>query len=234
MIDIRRYEMVVRLNGFGAAHTDQFPATSLGGTLFATLATRLGELEPRVVAQAASKKAARQTITTKNAIRQRMRDLLAMVTRTAKLVTASMPGLAIKFRAPKTHSDQRLVAEARAIVQEATPFGDAIVAHHLPSTILDDVMAAIDEFQAVIKTHATAKEARAAASAAISASLAGAVAIAKQLDTIVANQCGSDPATLAEWKSARHISLVSVPYPSRKQPEGPTPGPSPAPAPKAA
>jgi len=223
MFDIRRYEMLLRLNAFGAARPDQFPASSAGGKLFAALDAELGELRSHVVAQAMSKNAARQSTVAKNGVRDRVRRLLVTLIRTAKIVTASMPGLAEKFRLPSSRSDQRLLAAARALVKDATPFGDAIVAQHLSSTFLADVTAAIDDFQASIQMHATAKESRAAARAGIDDTLAAAFTIAGQLDTLVANQCGSNVPMLAEWNSARHVSLVSVPYPKGKPAAAPTP-----------
>jgi len=231
MIDIRLYEMMVRLISFGRARAERFAATSAGGKLFALLGIKVGELDPHIVEQASSKKAAQQTITTKNAARDRMRELLLTLTRTAKLVTAGTPGLENTFRLSKTRSDQRLVAEARGIVKDATPFGDAIVSQHLPSTFLSDVTSAIDEFQAAIQAHAAAKESRAAATAGIDDRLAAALTIVEQLDTIVANEFASDATALAEWKSARHVSRVSTPYPVRKQHPEPAPVPPPVPQP---
>jgi len=227
MFDIRRYEMLVRLIAFGKARAERFAATSPGGKLFAALGIKVAELDPHVVDQASSKKAAQQTIATKNAARDRMRELLLTLARTAKLVTTGTPGLENKFRLSKTHSDQRLAAEARGIVKDATPFGDAIVSQHLPSTFLSDVTSAIDEFQAAIQAHAAAKESRAAATAGIDETLAAALTIVDQLDTVVANQFASDATALAEWKSARHVSRVSIPYALRKQHPEPAPVPPP-------
>jgi hypothetical protein len=233
MIDIRRYEMVVRLKAFGTAHSELFPASTGGGKLFAVLGTRVDELESRVVAQAAGKNATSHGISTKNAARDQLCRLLTTLMRTVKIVIAGTPGVKNRFRLPKSRGDQRLVATARAIVQDATPFADAIVTHNLPSTFLADVTAAIDAVEAAIQAHATAKESRIAARAAIDESLAAALAIADQLDTVVANQCGSDAPILAEWRAARRVSRVSVPHRSPKQAADPTTAP-PAPAPKAA
>jgi len=232
MFEIRRYEMLVRISAFGAAHADVFPATSGGGKLFAALNTIVGALGTNVVAQAGSKSAARQGASSKDAASDHLRDLLLTLARTAKVVTAGTPGLGEKFRVPKTHSEQRLVAAARAMVQDATPFADAIVSHNLPATFLADVTAAIDALQASIQSHASAKEARAAAGAGITQQLAAARVIAEQLDAIVPNQLGADEAALAEWKSARRVLLFNVPF--RKQSTGSAPAPAPTPVPQPA
>src|SRR5215831_3236019 len=178
MVDIRRYEMLVRLKAFGTSHAELFPAATGGGTLFAALGPAVDELEAHVVAQAAGTHATSQGVSAKNAARTRLRQLLATLTRTATIATAATPGLAQKFRLPKSQSDQRLVAAARAIVQDATPFADAIATHNLPSTFLADVTAAIDALEAAIQAHATAKESRVAARAAIDRGLSAALRMA--------------------------------------------------------
>jgi len=230
LFDIRRFESLVRMNEFGAAHADQFPATSGGGKLFAALDPVVGRLKSHVVTETVSKNAARQGVASKNAAGNRLRQLLTTLTRTAKLVTSGMPGLVEKFRLPRSRSDQRLVAAARAVVQESTRFADAIVAHNLPSTFLADVTTGIDAFEAAIQAHATARESRASAGAGIREELAAGFTIADQLDTVVANQCGADPTMLAEWKAARRVLLISIPHQSRKQPTEPAPTPVPKPA----
>jgi hypothetical protein len=222
MFDIRRYEMLVRLKEFGTAHAELFPDSSGGGKLFAAFGAALDDLQSHVVAQAGGTNATRQATTAKTAARRLALQRLDMLTRTAQIVTAGTPGFDEKLRLPKSRSDQRLVAVARAIVQDVTPFADQIVAHNLPATFLADVNAAIDALDAAIQTQASAAQARAAARAAIDDKLAAAFAMAAQLDTVVGNQCGDDAVTLAKWQSARHQSSVSVPYPKRQQAARPT------------
>ena len=232
LIEIRRYEMLVRVNAFGVAHADAFPASSGGGQLFAALNTVVGALEAHVVAQAGSKNAAREGSSAKTAAGDHLRQQLTTLARTAKVATAGTPGLAEKFRVPKSHSEQRLVAAARAMVQDATPFADAIVSHNLPPTFFADVTAAIDSFEASIQAHATAKEARAAAGAGITQELAAGRTIVRQLDSVVPNQCGGDVPALAEWKAARRVLLFNIPI--RRQPAEPSPAPMPTPVPQPA
>jgi hypothetical protein len=230
MFAIRRYEMLVRLKEFGTAHAELFPDTSGGGRLFAAFGAAVDDLQSHVVAQAGGTNATRQATTAKTAARRLALRRLDTLTRTAQIVTAGTPGFDEKLRLPKSRSDQRLVAVARAIVQDVTPFADQIVAHNLPATFLSEVTAAIDALDTAIQTQAQAAGARAAARAAIQERLAAAFAMAAQLDTVVANQCGNDAVMLAKWQSARHQSSVSVPYPRRKQPAESTPA-QPAPAP---
>src|SRR5262249_42849701 len=97
MFDIRKYEMLVRVNAFGVAPPDASPEDSGGRNLFAALDGVVGRLETHVVAEAASKNSARQGASAKDAAGTRLRDLMGPLNRTAKLVTAGTPGLAEKF-----------------------------------------------------------------------------------------------------------------------------------------
>lgn len=222
--DIRRLETGKRLKEFGVAHAPLFPGDTGGGKLFGQLNTEVDELEGYVVAQAAGDNAMRNGTAAKTAARDTLHTALKKLMRTARVVVAGNGGDQ-KFQLPKSRSDQRLLAAARAIVQDATPMRDQIVSHNLPSTFFDDVTRTIDAFDSAIQTHAAAKESRAATQAQISKSLKTIFAIARKLDAIVANRCEGDAGVLAEWHAARHVSSVTIPYPTRKQPTDP-PAPS--------
>jgi hypothetical protein len=218
--DIRRYEMLVRLNEFGVAHADLFPPGSGGGQMFATLKSTVDQLQSQAVAQAASKSAVDKGTASKDVARETLRNALLAVTRTAPAVAAATAGLAEKFRMPRSRSDQRLVVAARAIVQDATPLRDLFVAHHLPPTFLEDLTAAIDAFEGAIQEHADATESRASAGAEIGKALAASVVLVKRMDPVVVNRLSDDAGLLAEWRSAHHLSSVSVPYPKRQAKAG--------------
>ena len=225
--DIRRYEMLVQLKEFGVAHADLFPDTSGGGKLFSAINAVVDELQSQIVAQAAATRAARTGTSTRNAARDRLRATLQTLTRTAKIAAKAQPGLEAAFRFPASRGNQRFVAAARAIVQAATPLRDQIVAHHMPPTVLDDVTAAIDAFEAATVSHVQAKEARSAARVDIDATIAKAIAIVEKLDVVVEKQSEGNPALLADWRAASHVSSVTIPYPTRKQSE-PPPAPTPS------
>jgi hypothetical protein len=220
MLDIRRYEMLVRVKEFGVAHADLFPATALGGSLFAAVGAAIDNVTSHGTTQA-HRAAAGHATSAKAAARDRLRESLLKISRTARAVAVGTPELDGKFRVPRSRSDQRLVLAARAFVQEATPLRDLFVTHHLPATFLDDLAADITAFERVIQEHAEVKESRAAARAGISDALASGFAAVERLDAIVANALEHQHDMLAEWNCARHVSRISVPYPSRQQPPAP-------------
>jgi len=224
--DIRRFETGKRLKEFGMVHAALFPADTGGGKLFGQLNAEVDKLEGYVVAQAAGDNATRNGTAAKTAARGTLHTAIKKLMRTARVVVAANGGDE-KFQLPKSRSDQRLLAAARAIVQDTTPMRDQILSHNLPATFFEDVTGTIDAFDSAIQSHAAAKESRAATQAEISKSLKTIFAIARKLDAIVANRCEGDAGVLAEWHAARHVSSVTVPYPVRKQPDPPAPTPAP-------
>lgn len=223
MRQIRWYEMLVRANEFGSvAHVDLFPAATPGGQMFAGLNAAVTKLQPPVVAQAAGKNAARQAAAAKDTARAALRKAALTVSRTSRSVAAGSPGLADKFRLPKSNSDQRLLAVSRAILQEAALLRDQFVAHNMPPTFVEDLAAKIDAFEAAIHERTKASEARTAASAEIEATIAASAEIIEKLDPVVMNKIEGDPGLVAEWQAARHVSRVTIPFPNKNNPAPPS------------
>jgi hypothetical protein len=220
MVDIRRYEMLVRVKKFGVAHADLFPSTTAGGKLFAAVSASVDGITSRGTQQA-QRAVARDTSTAKAAARATLRESLLKISRMARAVAAETPGLDDKFLVPRSHSDQRLLLAARAFVENATPVRDQFVAHHMPATFLDDLAAQIDAFEGALEAHAVIKESHAAARVGIADALASGLAAVERLDAIMPNALEQQRDTLAEWQSARHVSKQSVPYPNRQKPSAP-------------
>ena len=72
-MDIRRYEMLVRVRQFGTDHRELFPASSLAGKMFATVANSVGELSKQAASQVSGKSAAREGTSTKAVARSALR-----------------------------------------------------------------------------------------------------------------------------------------------------------------
>lgn len=223
MRDIRRYEMLVRLKEFGVAHADLFPAASPGGQLFAAIGAAVDELRSNAVAQAFGERDARKGTSAKNAARDALRNALGVINRTSLTVAAGTPGLADRFRLPRSAGDQPVLAAAKAILEAATPLRDQFVAHNLPATFLDDLTATIGEFERAIDAQSKAKESRAGARANITKTLAAAHVTVRRLDPVVVNRLEDAPGLLGEWRSARHVSSLTIPYPTREEPTPPAP-----------
>jgi hypothetical protein len=222
MPDIRRYEMLVRVRAFGVEHADLFPAATVAGRLFVAVAAAVDQVTRCGVTQTHGATASDRP-STKTTTRNTLRALLLKVARTARAIAPETPGLDGKFVMPRSRSEQRLVLAARAFVVDATPLRDQFVAHHLPAPFLDDLAIAIDAFEQAIQARVGLRQSRAAARVGIAEALNAGASAVRRLDAVVANVLDGREETLAKWRSARHVSHVSVPGGSRKQTAAPTP-----------
>jgi len=219
--DTRRYEMLVRVRDFGAAHADLFPADSLGGQMFAAVGAAVATASQQAAAQVSSAGALRGARRAKAAARAELRTTLGAVRKTVRAVAVETPGLEGKFVVSSVNGTQAFVAGARAFAQEAQAIAPPLVAHGLPATFVDDLEATIAAFEATLRDHAAAVQSRVAARTALEAAIAAGVAAFQRLDAIVSNRLRDDPAAYARWERARHVE--KVPRTRNRAPRTPTP-----------
>jgi hypothetical protein len=175
--DIRKYQMLVRVQEFGTAHRDLFPARTVAGKLFAAVAS-------------------------KTAARAVLRGRLRAIARIA--ATADVPGLGAKFRASLDCNDERLLSQGRTFLEEAKPFAETFVAHELPSNFLRQLQAAIDAFEGAMGERASGRDQRVGARARIEATMKEGLRAVRRLSAIVPNKL-QDPASVTLWNGARRI-----------------------------
>src|SRR5205085_11675333 len=119
--ELKNYERLTRVRDFGAAHVVAFPATSLGGQLFAEVNAVVAELTALAADQVAGLGGSRQGSHSKAGARAALRERLAVINRTARAIAIDQPALIEKFRMPVGSGDQSLLNAARAFVASATP-----------------------------------------------------------------------------------------------------------------
>jgi hypothetical protein len=158
----------------------------------------------------------------------RARRNLDAISRTARAMAISTPGLEDKFRAPRSISDQALLTTARAFAADALPLKTEFTRRGLPDDFLEDLNSDIEEFEQINNQQIQKRESRVAATAAIDDALERGINIVRELDAIMRNQFANDPASLAAWLSASHTER-----PPRRAPATPaTTPPAPTPTPK--
>jgi hypothetical protein len=217
--DRRRYEMFLRVREFGAAHTAQFPPATLGNELLARLNTIVTELDSHTSAQSSGKRAAQQGAGSKASARAELREDLERISRTARAMALTMPGLEDKFRAPRSISDQALLAVARSFAADALPLKPEFTRRGLPANFLDDLEADISDFETSINEKIQGTEKQVTATAAIDDAIERGLNTVRELDAIIRNTFADDAATLAAWLSASRAERA----PKRtKQPVQPT------------
>jgi hypothetical protein len=213
--------MFERVRGFGEAHAGDFPASSLGGQKFAALNAVISELEAHGAAQSSGKGAAQASTGAKRNARERVRELMAAISETAKSMEDAVPGVSGRFRLPRNNGDQALINSARAFVEAATPLKSEFVQREMPATFLNDLTAAITEFEGAVNEQNMNLERRVSATAGISASLERGAKLVRELDPIISNKYRADAATLAAWTSASHIERSPKKNATAKPPSPP-------------
>ncbi|HEX8179539.1 MAG TPA: hypothetical protein VF525_08350 [Pyrinomonadaceae bacterium] len=220
----RRLEMFIRARQFGAAHKTAFPADTRGGEVLAQLNTVITDLEGHASKQASGQRAAKEGTTLKSGARAALREDLEAISRTARALALTTPGLDDKFRLPRNAGEQAWLAAARSFAQDAAPLKSEFLRRGLPADFLEDLNASIAALEASINNRAQQTGTRVAATVAIDAAIDAGMNAVRELHAIVHNIFRDDPATLAEWTSASHTERAprhAKPGPSSTQPTPP-------------
>jgi hypothetical protein len=217
----RRYEMLRRVRDFGAAHVADFPAISLGGTLFAAVGATVAETEQAASTQTSSAGSSRQGTESKDLAREALLDEMEAITMTARAMALDNPGLENKFRIPRNASGQDVLTTARAFLADATPLADEFIRHEMSKDFLDHLRDAIADMEQAISERNHHREGRVASTAALGEVIARGLKQVKQLNAVVRNKYRNDAATLAGWTSASHVE-----QPPRRKTASPAAPPS--------
>jgi hypothetical protein len=226
-LNTRRLEMLVRVRDFGAAHRDLFPASTLGGKMFAAVGSAVGALSQQAASQVSGRGTARGGSSSKAAARAALRERLQTISRTARALALDNPGLDDKFRVPQSNGHQALLSAGRAFADDAGPLAKAFIAHDMPANFLTELNADLKEFEQAIREHAVGKDTHVAARAGIDTAMEAGLAAVQRLDAIVANRLRDDPTTVAVWDSVRHVERTAR---TKNGVHTPVPVPAPEPA----
>jgi hypothetical protein len=208
-LTVRRFEMLKQVKDFGLAHSASFPAGSLGKELFDSLAQLITNLDGHGATQISSRGAAQTSAAQKATLREELRDSLAAINRTARVLAVDSPGFEAKFRMPRNVTDQQLLIAARAFVLDATPLKDDFLKHELPADFLDQLSRLITTFEQASSQKSAAVGAHVATRLTIDETVANGLQTVRQLDAIVRNKFNGDPILLSAWVRASHVARRS-------------------------
>lgn len=227
----RRLETLLRVQVFGVRHANSFPAGSRGRELFASLEATIGRIQAHATEHDTGTRASRQMSASKNVARDSLLAQLEAINRTSRVLALRSPGLENKFRMPLAFPAQDLLKAARSFLANATPLKPDFIREELSADFLDQLTAAISDFETSIEEANRTKGAKVSAHAAQDEDIGDGMSLLQQLDVNVKNKFSSDRAVLAEWASASHVERHSS---GGKQPDspGPTPPASPPSAPR--
>ena len=205
-LDMRRYEMLVRVREFGKTHSEIFPPGTVGGQAFAEVTTAIESLNAHAAEYASGRGSARETVTTKAIARGALREDIDAIVRTARAMSLGTPGLEDKFRPPRGSGDLALINTARAFVRDAAPMSNEFLAYSMPEDFLEDLNRDIRAFEDAMRGRDAGTGVHVAARAALDKTMEAALNALKRLDAAVPNRLKGDAAALAVWTRARRLA----------------------------
>jgi len=192
----------------------------LGKELFAAITQIVSDLDAHGAHQISGKSAAQSQTATKAALREDLREAIATLNRTARVMAFETPGLDDKFRLPRTNNDQLLLNAARAFADDAQAHKENFVRHELPANFIERLKEQITAFEQALTQQSAAFGAKVAAKTAIDETIGRGMQIVRQLDVILRNKFNGDPVTLATWARASHVERRNYSPTPDKTPKG--------------
>jgi hypothetical protein len=223
----RRLEMAERVRDFLRAHQTDGVGEGLG-------LAKLEELLQRAQVLAGQQRIgvamARQATKHRNEVRRALEDKILKYLRVVGRVAAKEKGeLANQFPLPASNgSHQALLTAARTTLEKATAQRDVLVSLGMSQKVLDDLTAALNEFEQTLEATRAGRREHVGASADLEAIGAEIAEQVKLLDGVVQYRFGDNVELMGAWASARNV--LGPFKPKRQQ----TPGAGGSQTPKAA
>jgi hypothetical protein len=157
-------------------------------------------------------------------LRRRLQSgLLRYLVTVAEDVGTEAPAVAEKFPLPRTNiAHAAFRASASKMVEEGRANLELLVKHGLSATTLDELEAAVKEFDVSLQETHDSKQSHVAARAEMDTLSDEITRLVGMLDGINRNRFHRDPELIVAWESAKHV----VSGPQVKEAEPTSPGPS--------
>jgi hypothetical protein len=224
--EIRILDMLRSVRQHGQQRASAFPANSRGHELYATVNTSIGNMERCSAEQAMHAHGYSEKTAQKNVADEALRDLMETMSRTARSMSRSFPGVKEKFRLPSNRDGETWLATARGFSTDAEPLGEEFVRRGMAPDFVDDLKARILAVTQAVEGQAQESAARVASTAGLAEAAQTGLEAARELDPIVRNVYASNETELAAWESASHVERA--PRRAEEDEEEPPAGPPPA------
>jgi len=215
----RRLERAARVRDFLRAHQTEGAPEEPG-------LVRLEELLERADALAMQQRDG--LVGVKSATQQRAEikrvletKLLRFLVAAGEVASRENIELAAHFRIPRSVSHQAFLTAARGMLEKATAQKDLLVKEGMAPKLLEDLTAALGEFEQTLEASRAGRREHVEASADLEAVAAEIAERVRLLDGLVRYRFGDDPALMQGWASARD---VLGPFRTKAQPEPETGG----------
>jgi hypothetical protein len=217
----RRLEMAARARDFLRAHRTEVASEA---TALARLEELLARAETLAAQQQAGVVATRSATVQREELRREIQKFLRFLVGVGAVGAKGTPVLAEQFRLPPTNANnQAFLTRARVMLQEATTHRDVLMSLGLSVSLLDDLAAALGEFEKTLEATRSGRRDHVGASADLDAVATEIAEQVRLLDGLVRYRFGDNAELMGAWISARN---VLGPFRSRSEPqagEGETP-----------
>ncbi len=208
--DTRRFEMLARVREFGDAHRELFPAGSRCADLMTTVEAAVEEISAQFTAQQAGSGVARTGASNRAALRERVRERLNAMRRSAREIAIELPGVDGQFRFPRSNGDQALIGAARSFVERAGPLRPQFSRQMLDADFFAALEFDVEAFEQALSDQRRGRDTRTTATVAIAGAIDRGAKSVRSLDTLILNRYGGEQTVLAAWRSARRVHSANV------------------------
>ena len=200
----RRLEMAARVRDFSRAH----PSTDANyAPVLARLEDRVTRMETLAKQQQVGYLVTRSAAARRQGLRRRLHhELLRHLVTVAEVAAKEDPALTEKFRLPLTNStNEAFRTFARQMLEQGQARRDVLAKHGLADKLLDDLSAAVDQFDASVAESNEGRRGHVGARAELDAVSDEVMQLVDMLDGLNRYRFGGDAEMLAAWQSARHV-----------------------------
>ena len=202
----RRLEMAVRVRDFLRAHRTE-GIQGAEATAFARLEELITRAEALAGQQRAGLVARRGSTEQRAAVRRALQgQLLRYLSAVGKVAAEENLELAAQFRIPRTNAtNQAFVTLVRGMLEKATEQKDLLISRGMSEKLLDDLTAALLQFEGTLEATRAALREHVGASADMKEVVAEMVQQVRLLDGLVRYRFGDNAELMGAWLSARNV-----------------------------
>jgi len=203
--ELVRYEMLLRVRDFGAAHRELFPESSDGANALATVAQATAEIGAQTTNKQITASHGREAMAV---ARARVLERMETIARTARGLQ-KVPGPGYQpLRITGRMSHTVLSTTARTFLREAEVQREALTRLGLPPACIADLHEAADAFEAAQLERRNGLAGTAVARKAIAEAITSGLTAVRTLDIVVGNALENNPALAEGWKRVRRLGKV--------------------------
>ena len=208
----RKLDMAGRVRDFCRTHPDQNPGYTAA---VARLEERLVRAEALAQQQVTGRLTVAGAVVTKEQLREEIYKTLGLLAGLARPAAQEEADLAVGFVRPRTKlGHQAFLTRARVAAANGSAHRDLLIRYGMPETFLDELGAALDQFEQALNEKHNGRAAHVGARAELEAVTSEIMLIVRQLDALNRFRFRKDAESLAAWKSARDVAW---PLPPEKE-----------------